>query len=67
MRISAPNLIFELRAQWEPYESCGLISGRKRDLLSFSKIQSQLCLGGPAYRGVQAVPLAKIVGSVDRY
>lgn len=45
----------------------GLISGHKRDLLSFSEVQIHLRPGGLVYRGVHAVPLAKIVGSVDRY
>lgn len=44
-----------------------LISRQKKELLSFSDVQKNLRLGGPIYRGVQPVPLEKIVGSVDRY
>jgi hypothetical protein len=45
----------------------GLISRKQRELLSFSEVQNYLHLGGPIYRGIQTVPLSKIVGSVDRY
>lgn len=43
------------------------ISGHPRQLLAFDDVREKLHLGGPVYRGVQTVPLAKIVGSVDRY
>jgi hypothetical protein len=45
----------------------GLLSGQKRELLSFGKVQTKLQLGGPVYRGVKPIPISKIVGSVDRY
>jgi len=44
-----------------------LISGQSRQLLVFDEVREKLHLGGPVYRGVQPVPLDKIVGSVDRY
>jgi hypothetical protein len=43
------------------------LSGRPRKLLAFDEVREKLHLGGPLYRGVQTVPLAQIVGSVDRY
>lgn len=43
------------------------LRGQTHELLSFGEVQSKLRLGGPVYRGVQSVPIAKIVGSVDRY
>ena len=38
-----------------------------RDLLDFSRVAQQLSLRNAVYRGVQNVPLDKIVGSVGRY
>jgi len=43
------------------------LSGRHNRLLSFDAVKRSLNLGGPIYRGTQAVPVAKIIGSVDRY
>ncbi|MGH2607075.1 MAG: transcriptional regulator, partial [Anaerolineales bacterium] len=43
------------------------VSGHPRQLLAFEKVREKLHLGGPVYRGVKTVPLAKVVGSVDRY
>ncbi len=43
------------------------LSGQKNELLSFEEVKQSLRLGGPIYRGTQPVPLAQIVGSVDRY
>ena len=45
----------------------GSLSGHSQELLSFDDVREKLRLGGPIYRGVQDVPLDKIVGSVDRY
>ncbi|HSB89539.1 MAG TPA: hypothetical protein VLD63_05890 [Anaerolineales bacterium] len=44
-----------------------VVSGRPRRLLAFDEVRERLRLGGPLYRGVQSVPLAQIIGSVDRY
>lgn len=41
--------------------------GQHNELLQFEQVRDKLRLGGPIYRGVQTVPLAQIVGSVDRY
>ena len=43
------------------------LAGRENRLLSFEDVKQSLRLGGPIYRGTQAVPLAHIIGSVDRY
>ena len=41
--------------------------GRTNRLLSFDAVKQSLQLGGPIYRGTRPVPVAQIVGSVDRY
>lgn len=43
------------------------LAGHPQDLLSFEEVREKLHLGGPVYRGVQDVPLDRIIGSVDRY
>ena len=43
------------------------LAGRPNRLLSFEAVKKSLRLGGPVYRGVKQVPIAQIVGSVDRY
>ena len=43
------------------------LAGRTNRLLSFDAVKKSLRLGGPIYRGVKQVPVAQIVGSVDRY
>jgi len=43
------------------------LSGRENRLLSFEEVKQSLRLGGPIYRGTRPVPVAQIVGSVDRY
>jgi hypothetical protein len=43
------------------------LSGHSRRLLAFDEVRERLHIGGPVYRGVESVPLAKVVGSVDRY
>jgi hypothetical protein len=45
--------------------SDGLASGRS--CISYDEVREKLRLGGPVYRGIQTVPLDKIVGSVNRY
>jgi hypothetical protein len=44
-----------------------VLTGRRNRLLSYDEVREKLRLGGPIYRGVQTVPLDKIVGSVNRY
>ena len=43
------------------------VRGRPNDLLSYDQVKEKLRLGGPIYRGVKVVPVAQIVGSLDRY
>jgi hypothetical protein len=45
----------------------GLISGRNTALMAWDEVRDKLKLRGLIYRGVQTVPLEKIVGSVGRY
>ncbi len=44
-----------------------LVSGRRNSLLSYDQVKEKLHIGGPIYRGVRTVEVAKIVGSVNRY
>jgi hypothetical protein len=53
------------RAFWNGLGS--LLSGRSNQLLSWSDVSDALGVRGSVYQGVQAVPLEKIVGSVERY
>lgn len=43
------------------------LAGRQNQLLSYEAVRQSLRLGGPIYRGVKTVPVAQIIGSVDRY
>ena len=43
------------------------LSGQRQRLLAFDEVREKLHLGGPVYRGLQTVPLDKVVGSVNRY
>jgi hypothetical protein len=43
------------------------IRGRPNDLISFEEVKEKLRIGGPIYRGVRPVPLAQVVGSLNRY
>ncbi len=43
------------------------LTGRPNTLLAFDEVKEKLRIGGPIYRGVRPVPVAAIVGSVDRY
>ncbi len=42
-------------------------AGRSSDLLSFEEVKKQLRLENSAYKGLQEIELAKIVGSTGRY
>jgi hypothetical protein len=44
-----------------------VLSGNRRRLLAFDEVREKLHLGGPIYRGLQTVPLEKVIGSVNRY
>jgi hypothetical protein len=43
------------------------LSGHSRRLLAYEEVREQLRLGGLVYRGVKAVPLDKVIGSLNRY
>ncbi len=43
------------------------LTGRPTGLLMFTEVKEKLRLGGPIYRGVREIEIAKIQGSVDRY
>lgn len=43
------------------------LRGRPNELLSYEQVREKLRLCGLIYRGVQAVPVDRIIGSVDRY
>lgn len=42
-------------------------SGRPKRLLSYDQVKEKLHIGGPIYRGVRTVEIARVVGSVNRY
>jgi len=48
-------------------EMFSLLRGQSAELLSFDDIKARLRLREESYRGLQDVPVAKIVGSVGRY
>lgn len=56
-------------ARWRAFlgEITSLLFGHSNELLSFDQVKAALKVRGQTYRGVQAVPVAQIVGSVDRY
>lgn len=43
------------------------LQGRSNELLAFQEVKEKLEIGRPIYRGIQTVPIDRIVGSVDRY
>lgn len=43
------------------------LTRRPNELLSFQEVREQLPIHSQVYRGVRAIPVAKIIGSVDRY
>ena len=45
----------------------GFLLGRPKRLLSYDQVKEKLHIGGPIYRGVRTVEIARIVGSVNRY
>jgi hypothetical protein len=53
------------RAFWN--EVVSFLSGRSNRLLAWDEVRDKLRVRGQIYRGVQAVPVEKIVGSVGRY
>jgi len=70
----APNLDLRTQADFTAArlkalfrELLAFLTGRPNRLLAYSEVREKLRLGGPIYRGVQTVPIAQIIGSVDRY
>ena len=43
------------------------LTGQHNRPLAFEEVREKLRIGGPIYRGVRSVPLAQIIGSVNRY
>lgn len=43
------------------------VRGQRNQLLSYDDVREKLRIGGPIYRGMKTVPVAQIVGSVNRY
>lgn len=54
-----------MRAFWQ--EMIGHLRGKSAELLSFEDIRMRLRLKDESYKGLQDVPLDRIVGSVGRY
>lgn len=53
------------KAFWN--EIMSFLSGRPNRLLSWDEVRDKLGIRGQVYRGMQAVPVDKIIGSVGRY
>jgi hypothetical protein len=67
-KIVAAKLDFNrLRNQAMVQELLAVLTHAPIDLLSFKEVQERLHLQGRTYRGLQDIPLDKIVGSVGRY
>ena len=64
----------QVREQWDQARRRALwatlqahFSGKRLGVLSFDEVVQRYHLSQPSYRGVQTIPLEKIVGSVGRY
>ncbi|MDY7040941.1 MAG: DUF4032 domain-containing protein [Chloroflexota bacterium] len=57
------------RARWRAFlgEISALLFGHSNELLSFDQVKTALKVRGQVYRGIQAVRIDQITGSVDRY
>ncbi len=53
------------KAFWN--EIVSFLSGRPNRLLSWDEVRDKLGVRGQVYRGMQAVPVDKVIGSVGRY
>ncbi len=53
------------KAFWR--DMLAFLRGQQNELLSYDEIREKLRVGGPIYRGLQTVPVERIVGSVNRY
>jgi len=61
------NDFFHARRKALMQQVLGFLRRRPNRLLSFEEVREKLHLGGPIYRGVETVPLAHILGSLNRY
>ena len=61
------NAFQQARSQAFWKEMIGLLRGKPAELLSFEDIKHRLRLSEESYRGLQNVPLDRIIGSVGRY
>lgn len=61
------NVFQNARRQAFIQELMGLMRGQSAELLSFDDIKARLRLREESYKGLQNVPVDKIVGSVGRY
>jgi hypothetical protein len=66
-RVRAENDFGRVRRRAWYREVLAKLAGRPNQLLSYEAVKRSLKLGGPIYRGVRTVPVAQIIGSVDRY
>jgi len=64
---SALNDFQVARQQAMLQEIVARLTGKSTRLLSYEEVAQKLHLGGRAERGIQAIPVAAIVGSVGRY
>ena len=49
------------------HDMLALLTGKRNNLLAYDDVRGKLRIGGPIYRGLKAVRLDQIVGSVNRY
>ena len=49
------------------HDFVAVLSGRGNDLMPFHEFRKRLSPEGESYRGMQEVPIDKIVGSMDRF
>lgn len=58
-----------LRARFKAFINriLNILRDQPTTLLSYDEVKEKLRIGGPVYRGIQTVPINKIVGSLNRY
>lgn len=66
-RVQAVRSFRSARSQAKLSELTAKLTGKDDTLLPFDLIRAEMRLHNPLYRGVQMIPLEKIVGSVGRY
>lgn len=65
--IKADNDFAQARFQAFLRDVVSRLTGRYNRLLNYNEVREKLRIGGPIYRGVETVPIEKIVGSLNRY